>query len=318
MGWKTMRYYFAPLEGITGYVFRNAHRRLFPGIDKYFTPFISTTRNHKFTNREMRGVLPENNAGTNVVPQLLGKVPEDFVQAARVLKDLGYGEVNLNLGCPSGTVVAKGKGSGFLARPRELDHFLDEIFSHVEISVSVKTRLGIADFDEFWQILEIYNKYNVYELTIHPRVQKDFYQGAVKLDAFGRALRESRNPVCYNGDLRTESDCFALRERFPSVEAAMIGRGLVADPALAVKLLGGGSADIETLRAFHDEIYDGYTRDFGSSRSAMMRMKELWSYMIGLFEGGEDYSKRIKKTTHATEYESLINGIFHNLRLRGQ
>lgn len=180
-----MNYYFAPMEGITGAVFRRTHHEFFPGIDKYFMPFITPTTQEKLTPRQKRDVLPEYNEGVPAVPQLLTRTAADFIWAANTLASLGYAEVNLNLGCPSGTVTAKGKGAGFLAHPDELDRFLDAVFSACTVPISIKTRLGVHDPAEFEALLEIYSRYPVAELTIHPRVRQDFYKGRVREDAFG-------------------------------------------------------------------------------------------------------------------------------------
>ena len=309
-----MRYYFAPLEGITGYIFRNAHRRYFQGVDKYYAPFISTNQNHTFSNKEMRDVLPENNEGLSLVPQLLGKVAEDFISAAKVLENMGYSEVNLNLGCPSGTVVTKGKGSGALADTEKLSSFLEEIFQGTDISISIKTRLGLREAEEFHAILEIFNRYPVSELIIHPRVQSDFYKNTVNLDAFEKALNTSTNPVCYNGDIKTAEDCGGLIGRFPKTGSIMIGRGLVSDPSLAQKLRGGSAAEKEALQAFHDELFGAYRQVFKNDRNAIMRMKEFWTLFIEQFSYDEKQLKKMKKVTTAGEYDALIAEIFRNIR----
>ena len=313
-----MKYYFAPLEGITGHIFRNAHRKHFPGVDKYFTPFITTNQNHRFSNREMRDIFPENNQNINLVPQFLGKVAEEFVQAARVAGEMGYREINLNLGCPSGTVTAKGKGAGALAEPEKLDAYLDGIFGKVGILVSVKTRLGIRSAEEFGEILRIFNAYPICELTIHPRVQKDFYKNEPRLEAFERALKESENPVCYNGDINSKSSAAKLTGRFPGVSAVMIGRGLVRNPSLINEIKGGIPADIKGLKAFHDEVYEGYRREFRNERNAMMRMKEIWSYMIGIFDDSEEYSKKILRTSRPAEFDFLVKSVFEELKIKSQ
>jgi len=309
-----MRYYFAPLEGITGYIFRNAHKRHFSGVDKYFAPFISTNQNHAFSNKEMRDILPENNEGVSLVPQLLGKVAVDFISAAKVLEDMGYSEVNLNLGCPSGTVAAKGKGSGALADTDKLSSFLEEIFQGTNIKISIKTRLGIKTPEEFGAILEIFNRYPVSELIIHPRVQRDFYKNTVNLDAFEKALITSANPVCYNGDINTPDDCGKVLERFPKTQSIMIGRGLVSDPALAQKLCGGSDGDKNVLQAFHDELYSTYRQVFRNDRNAIMRMKEFWSLFMEQFNCGEKQAKKMRKVTSAGDYEALAAEIFRNLQ----
>lgn len=193
-----MHYYFAPMEGVTGAVYRRTHHEFFSGVDKYFMPFITPTTNEKLTPRQKRDVLPEYNEGVPAVPQLLTKSAADCIWAVNALHDLGYPEVNLNLGCPSGTVTAKGKGAGFLAHPDELDRFFDEVFAKCE-GISVKTRLGVHEASEFDKLLEIYNRYPITELTIHPRVRQDFYKGKVRESDFAAALPRCSMPVCYNG-----------------------------------------------------------------------------------------------------------------------
>ncbi|MGE4549583.1 MAG: tRNA dihydrouridine synthase [Intestinibacillus sp.] len=308
--------YFAPMEGVTGAAFRSAHHRWFGGVDKYFTPFLSPTQHPRLTPRQLCEVAPRNNEGLNVVPQLLTRRAEDFIWAADALAHLGYPEINLNLGCPSGTVVAKGKGAGFLAFPEELDRFLDAVFSACTVKISVKTRLGVRDPAEFPRLLEIFNRYPVAELTIHPRVQKDFYRGTVRQEAFAAALAASRSPVCYNGDLVTAADCAAAETAYPAAHAIMIGRGLIANPALADRLKGGPAAEKPVLRAFHDDLYERYCTLFGSRHNAMLRMKEVWSFLLFLFEDSEKHGKRLRKAATPQDFDAQVDAVFRDLALR--
>lgn len=312
-----MRVYFAPLEGTTGALFRRLHRRYFGGVDQYYSPFLSPTKEHVFSKREIREILPEHNAGVPVVPQLLTRNAEDFLWAAGTLFDLGYEEVNLNLGCPSGTVTAKGKGSGFLAHPDELMAFFDTVFAKNPLPVSVKTRLGYDVPEEFDRLLEIYNRYPITCLTVHPRVRKEKYKGPVHTDVFEAALKNSRNPVCYNGDLRTVGEVQALTERFPEVSHVMIGRGLVADPALARKLRGGPGTGREELADFLAALYQGYI-DFyqGQVPTAAQRMREVWFYLIHLFDDAEKLNKQLRRFKNPGEYEAAEAAIFRELPLR--
>lgn len=179
----------APMEGLTTIYYRRALARWFGGVDRYFTPFLTPTQDHRFTKRELREVLLEHNGGLPTVPQLLTRNAEDFLWAAGELAAMGYREVNLNLGCPSGTVVAKGKGSGFLAHPAELDAFLEEIFSKAPCAISVKTRIGLKDPEEFPVLLAIYRKYPLAELIVHPRVRTDMYKNTPGGTALGRRWR---------------------------------------------------------------------------------------------------------------------------------
>ena len=311
-----MKCYFAPLEGVTSAPYRQAHHRHFSGVDRYYAPFISPTIHHVLTPREQRDILPEYNEGVPVIPQLLTKNTEDFLWAAGDLAAMGYSEVNLNLGCPSGTVVSKGKGSGFLGHPEELERFLDEIFEKSPITVSVKTRLGVTDPDEFAPILELYNRYPISELTIHPRVQKQMYRGEVWLEHFAKAAAQCKIPLCYNGDLNTPADIAALLERFPAIDTVMLGRGFVGDPALAQKAKGGKAADRATLEAFHNDLFEGFAQAMKSQRNAMLRLKEIWFYHINLFDDHEKHIKRLRKATDIGEFLAAATAIFRELPLR--
>ena len=308
-----MRYYFAPMEGITDAPYRQVHHQFFPGLTAYYMPFISPTMHRTLTNRESRDLPMADSVPFRAVPQILTKVPEDFLWAAERCMMRGYDEVNLNVGCPSGTVVSKGKGSGMLADPAKLDAFLNEVFKSTPIPVSVKTRLGMTDPEEFPRILDIFNQYPIKELTIHPRVRKQFYQGGVDMQMFRYALENSKNSLCYNGNLRTLSEVRAFEAEFPQVEAVMIGRGLVGNPAM---FHPGTSA--QTIRQFHDTLLETYIETFGSARNAIFRLKENWHCMILLFEGSEKLWKKLRKTTDITEYRAITAEIFATLPLRQQ
>ena len=307
-----MQFYLAPMEGLTGYVYRSAYHKYFPAADRYFTPFIT---NKKMSSRERNDILPEHNEGMTVIPQILTNQAEDFLSLTKELKEYGYDTVNLNLGCPSGTVTAKGKGAGFLAHPDELDRFFDEVFAKCE-GISVKTRLGVHEASEFDKLLEIYNRYPITELTIHPRVRQDFYKGRVREADFAAALPRCSMPVCYNGDLITERDVSTVSERYPDLPAVMIGRALIADPSLVARLTGGKAADAKMLETFHDTLFVRYCEAFGDSRIAMLRMKEIWFYHLNLFENSEKTGKAIKKAKNTAEFQSAAAAVFRNCRVR--
>ena len=303
-----MNLYFAPMEGLTGYVYRNAHRACFGGVDKYFTPFLSPNQNHKFTAKEEKDVLPEHNQGIPLVPQILTNRAEDFIWAAGEMKARGYREVNLNLGCPSGTVVSKYKGAGFLARQEALNRFLDQIFQEVDLEISIKTRIGIAAPEEFPELMEIFNRYPIRELIVHPRLRTDFYKNTPDRESFGYAVKESRASLCYNGDIFTEEAFRSAASRFPSVERVMLGRGLLANPALAERIRGIEEAPLTASRlaAFHRALYEGYRLAIPEERNVLFKMKEMWTYLICMFPEADRYGKKIKKAKSAGEYEAAV------------
>lgn len=306
---------FAPMEGITGSIFRSVHQQYFPGVDRYFSPFLSPTKEHAFTQRELREIMPEHNQNVTLIPQLLTKVPEDFLWAARELFDMGYREINLNLGCPSGTVTAKGKGSGMLADLKQLEQFLDKVFADAPCSVSIKTRLGLEDPEEFVSILEVYNKYPVSELIIHPRVRKDFYRHPIRSEWFDLALTMSQNPVSFNGGIVTTADYEICVRKYPNVKSVMIGQGFVSDPFLCRRIRNGAGSDRKTLQLFHDELLERYSEQFGSRNNAAKRMKELWFYLIRLFGDSEKLGKKLMKSKNAEEYQSVVASVFQSLEL---
>ena len=303
-----MKYYLAPMEGITGHIYRNSYEKFFHNIDKYFTPFIIP--NTSIKTKELRDVLPENNNGINVVPQILTNDSEGFIVTTRKLKELGYDEVNLNLGCPSGTVVSKNRGSGFLAQREELDRFLEDIFSMDDVKISVKTRIGKDSPEEFYELIKIYNKYPIEELIIHPRTREDFYGNKPNLEVFKDALTLSTNPTCYNGDIFTVSDYKKITETFPNVDKVMIGRGILANPGLINEIKGKGVIDKEVLKAFHDEVFSRYREVLREDRNAIYRMKELWGYMIYIFSDNKKYAKKIKKAQNLIDYNMAVSTLF--------
>lgn len=305
-----MKIYLAPLEGITGWIYRGALRECFGGFDKYFVPFISPNQKGHFSSREKKDILPANNEGAYTVPQILTNNAEDFLRTAEKLEEYGYKEVNLNLGCPSRTVVTKGRGAGFLAFPERLEKFLDIIFQDCRLKISVKTRIGMEDGTEFADLLDIFNKYPMEELIIHPRLQKDFYKNTPDMEVFAAALEKSRNPLCYNGDIFTVEDYYRFQKEFPQVECIMAGRGVLADLALAREIRGGKRADKGELRRFHDLVYAGYCREMSGDRTVLYKMKEMWSYMAPLFSDYKKYAKKIKKCEKCAVYEQMIEEFF--------
>ena len=306
-----MNYYFAPMEGLTDSIYRRLHHKYFSGVDKYFMPFLSPTIHRQLTHKEDRELPIADSVGFTAVPQVLTKVSEDFLWAAQVCRDRGYEEVNLNIGCPSGTVVSKGKGSGMLRDPNTLDQFLEEIFSKSPLPISVKTRLGLEKSEEFPAILEVLNQYPIQELTIHPRVRKQFYNGCVDMEMFDYAVANSRNPLCYNGDILSVEQAEQLQEKYPRIQSVMIGRGLIADPGML-----SGSADKAALEVFMNELMAVYEVEFGGSRNAIFRLKENWGFLHERFEGCDKLWKRLRKTTDAAEFKSITAEIFHTLELK--
>ena len=233
-----MKIYFAPLEGVTTYIFRNAFAEIYGHVDKYFAPFISPSENCPLTPRERKDIAPENNRGIHLVPQILTCRSEHFIDAAKALSSMGYGEINLNLGCPSGTVCAKGKGAGFLQDKDALQSFLDDIYSYAEscgMKISVKTRLGYREPEEFYSLIEIFNLFPISELIVHPRIRTDFYKGDIRKEYFAYAQDHCKCTLVYNGNIFSVQDYADLSSEC----------GLGGDSAMSVRV--GGSAMPERM-----------------------------------------------------------------------
>ena len=306
-----MNYYFAPMEGLTDSIYRRLHHKYFGGVDRYYMPFLSPTVHRALTAREARELPRADSVAFTAVPQLLTKVPEDFLWAAGVCRELGYEEVNLNIGCPSGTVTAKGKGAGMLRDPGNLDAFLEEIYAKAPLPISIKTRIGFSDPEEFPRLLEIFNQYPIKELTIHPRVRTAFYSGSVHMDIFRYAVEHANMPLCYNGNLCSVADIAAIGKEFPGLQAVMLGRALVGDPGMLVP----GGTTVDALEGFMDELFSAYRQAFGSDRNAMFRLKENWRLLLCRFEGNQKLGKRLRKTTDSDEYRQTVKEILHTLPL---
>lgn len=319
-----MRYYFAPMEGITGYVYRNAVWRHFPYVDKFYAPFIQPNPKRVFVPKEERDILPEHNQGIPLVPQVLTCSAEGFIRAGRALEDYGYREVNLNLGCPSGTVVSKGKGAGMLADCGKLRTFFEAVFSvDWKADISVKTRLGVSQEDDFLELLEVFRQFPISELIIHPRYRTDFYKGVPRVDIFRQAVEMiNREPgimdgrgmdICYNGNIFTLRDydrfCKELGEKSPA--GIMLGRGLLANPALVRELKGGMPLTKGELREFHDDIFECYQSIRFGEKNTLFKMKELWNYWGTIFAGAPKELKKVRKADRYADYVPAVDALFH-------
>lgn len=320
-----MKYYMAPLEEVTGYVFRNAYHRYFYPFDKYFAPFVAAKeqKGRLFNYKERNDILPENNRGLVLIPQILTNNSEAFIRTAKGMREYGYEEINLNLGCPSKTVVNGGRGSGFLQDREGLRKFLDEIFEQLDMKISIKTRLGRYDPEEIGPLMEIFNGYPLEELIIHPRIQKDFYKYTPRMECYRTAYETSRHSLCYNGDLFSTADFQKLCHDFPLTEKVMLGRGVLqnpwligmlrsADPASSENL---APADKELLRAFCEDLCAGYARVISGDKNVLFKLKALWIYLGTSFTNPQKYLKKIKKANRLAEYEEAVDSLFREQEL---
>ena len=305
-----MKQIFAPMEGISSYIYRRLHSGFFGGVEEYFAPFIAPDGEGGFKASALRDILPENNLGIVLIPQLLVNRPGPFIHVARELAVMGYAEVNLNVGCPSSTVVSKRKGSGMLLDLESLDSCLNEIFSRSPVAVSIKTRMGVESTEEFPRILEIYRKYPLKRLIIHARARSGMYKSPVDIPGFLSALGNAPWPVYYNGNFFSPGSAMELGLDGISLAGLMLGRGAVADPALPRSLKGGPALTAEDLKDFHDALLSGYLDAGYDPRSAMARLKELWFYMLCKFPDSRREAKTLLKSQYLPDYRSAVSALF--------
>lgn len=305
----------APMEGVTTAIYRRIFKKYFSCVDVFYTPFLSLNQTHSFRKREKREYLP---FCEDLIPQVLVNNPDDYVWGAGVLKETGYKEINVNLGCPSGTVVTKRKGAGMLADPDALGMFFDRIFEETEKhelpAVSVKTRIGLESRDETAHISEVLSSFPFSEIIIHPRLRSDFYNGEPDLNAFRQmcdiirsAEKTCQTKIMYNGNINTVEDAIAFREDFPEIDRLMLGRGLMQNPSLAALIQNQPKADADTLCNFIDELYDAYREEMSGERDVLFKMKDLANFMMPVDAGKA--AKRIKKAKSKEEFMSAAKDI---------
>ena len=302
-----MDLYFAPLEGITTHIYRNAHAEIFGGCDAYYAPFITPSDNEKRNTKGIRDILPEKNSGITLKAQVLTNDAPSFLKFAEKIKAVGFDETNINLGCPSSTVVGKGRGAGFLRDTEGIDRFLYDIFSADSIKISVKTRIGFGSGEEMDELMRIYNKYPLTLLIIHPRTRADFYNCEPDMKAFEKAYGASKNKVCYNGDIFSVEDYEKITNAFFNLKSVMIGRGAIKNPALFREIKGGKGLETGELIEFTERLKADYIEVLRSEIFTLNKLKEIWMYIMRNFPEEKKILKAIKKANKLIDFEKAIN-----------
>ncbi len=318
-----MNYYFAPMEGITDYIYRQIVWKHFPYADKLYAPFIQPNEKPVIVPKEYNEICPENNEGIPTVPQILTRDAVGFIQVGEILEDMGYEEINLNLGCPVRLIVSKGKGSGMLADLDSLEEFLDTIFTHNwKAKITVKTRLGLTDNSDFDDLLKVYSKFPIHELTIHPRYRSDFYSGEPRLDEFNKVQQLIDNccedslhniSICYNGNINSKTDRDNIIQDFPYISSIMCGRGALSNPALFRELKGGNKITREEFISFHDHIYESYHEIVAKEKHFLHKMQEMWTYWNQYLCIELEIMRKIRGVSSISEYTSVINHLFDTI-----
>jgi tRNA-dihydrouridine synthase len=309
----TFKIYLAPIRGITDAAYRNTFSEYFSGIDLAVAPFISTLKGNTVKSSQISGLLPENNTGMPVIPQILSKDADGFIFLAKYLFDLGYQTVNWNLGCPFPTVANKQRGSGMLPYPDRIDGFLEKVFSEIPNALSVKTRLGRNSAAEIFRLMPVFNRYPLKEIIIHPRTGVQMYDGKPDLETFEACLALAANPVVYNGDINSPDTFRMLSERFKTVNCWMIGRGVLHNPFLPEIIKSGTDSffnKIEMMKHFHDTLFDKYSRMLDGPGHLLDRMKGFWKYFPLSFKHSGDIQRKIHKAKKTDQYKKITACFF--------
>ena len=308
--------YLAPLQGMTDRIYRNLFPLYFKGVDLAVAPFLSATKSIK-PGSLLRDYSPDQNSGIPTIPQIMSSGPDDFTRLANALFDIGYVEVNWNLGCPFRMVVKKGRGAGMLCYPERIEAFLEKAVPALKPKLSIKLRLGLKDPDDVLRLLPIFNRFPLQELIIHPRTGAQMYEGNVDLDKFGKCLELSQHSLVYNGDVTTVATYERLAERFGSVHRWMIGRGLLGNPFLAEEIKFQAARPyaekVQILRAFHDHLFAEYSQILSGPAHITNKMKEFWTYSGSFLKDREEIRKQINKTHHRDAYIAAVRNIFEEL-----
>jgi tRNA-dihydrouridine synthase len=303
----------SPMQGFTDFRFRNAFNKYFGGIDVFYAPYFRLTGNMEIKSSYQNDLLPENNAGLVLVPQILTNNANEFLYAARYVQKLGYKELNWNLGCPYPMVAKRGLGSGLINDPEKINKILQKVYGESDIMVSVKMRLGYKNKEEIFSVLQVLDKYPIKSLAIHPRIGKQLYKGEPDLNAFQKCIGNTNHTIYYNGDITSVTRFNELAERFPTIDHWMIGRGLIADPFLPAMIRNNTYAypenRIELFSKFHEMLYNEYRQALSGPAHIIMKMLHYWEYFIHLFPHSPKGLKKIKKARTLGDYEAAVREI---------
>lgn len=309
---ETLPIHFAPLQGYTEAIYRNAHAACFGGIDTYYTPFTRLEKGN-FRNKDIREIEPDKNKVSHLIPQLIAPSAEKAETIIALFIEKGYKEADINLGCPFPLLAKRHNGSGILPFPEEVKELLSVVTRHPEISFSVKMRLGWESPQECMDLVDLLNDTPLRQVTMHPRLGKQQYKGTVDMEGFTAFYNACRHPLVYNGDILSLEDIRRITERFPKLAGLMIGRGLLANPALAMEYKENRTLTDKELRdkvkAMHTIVFNEYTELLnGGDAQLLNKMKSFWENLMP--EADRKLLKAIHKSTSLSKYQVAVSSFF--------
>jgi tRNA-dihydrouridine synthase B len=306
----------SPLQGFTDFRFRNAFQQFFGGIDKYIAPYIRVNGKPEIKPGNERDILPANNSTLSLIPQIITKDTDEFLFVAKFVQKLGYKELNWNLGCPYPMIAKRGMGSGLLVMPEKIDEILARVCAETDIQISVKMRLGYESSQEIFRVLPVLERYRLANITIHPRIGKHLYKGEVDLKAFEECLGQTSHKIFYNGDITSVRIFREMKERFPTVNNWMIGRGLISDPFLPAMIKADNPVypekRYEIFNSFHDALLSSYEEALSGQKHLLMKMYSFWEFFNKSFPSSPKGLKKIKKSQSLSVYREVVKQIIYN------
>jgi tRNA-dihydrouridine synthase len=311
----------SPLQGFTDFRFRNAFHKYFGGIDTFYAPYIRMNGKIVIKNSYKRDLELANNDTLEVIPQIMTNSDEEFLFVVKYIQELGYKELNWNLGCPYPMVTKRGMGSGLICNPEKIDQILDRVHSETDITVSMKMRMGYETPEEIQEVFPILDKYPIKNIAIHARIGKQLYKGGVDLESFQKCVDNTKHKLYYNGDITNVAKFREMQERFPSIDHWMLGRGLIADPFLPQMIKDNTTAYPENsmliFREFHDTIFNEYQEYLSGPTPIKMKMLGFWEYFSQSFSNPQKVYKKIKKAGNSKNYQAAVSEITANKEFKG-
>ena len=304
---------FAPLQGYTDAAYRYWHNRLIGGISCYYSPFIRIEKSD-IRAKDLRDILPENNEGLNLVPQIIvnGKDELDFLSAK--IRELGYSRIDINLGCPFPLQTKKGRGAALLSDPQKVQELMEAIKDNDDIHYSVKMRLGMSSAEEFYPLIDIINDAPLRHVALHPRVATQQYKGNVDMLSFERISGEITHPLIYNGDITNLGEINSIDSRYATLSAIMIGRGLLSDPCLSYEYVNNvqlsDKEKIAKILELHAHLLEHYSARLQGDSQLLVKMKTFWEYLEPMI--GRKSAKLIKKSINMAKYDAAVASISCN------
>lgn len=311
--------YLAPLQGLTNYIFRNSYHRFFDGIDIAVSPFVSLVDGKRVKKTHLKDILPENNTGMKVIPQILGYQPDQFLVMANDLHKLGYKSINWNLGCPVPAIARKKRGSGMLLYPDLIEETLNEIIPKISNRLSIKTRLGYFDNTEILKILPILNNFPLESITIHPRIGIQMYDGKLDLDTLKSCVNISKHKIIFSGDIVDYYSYKNIKDQFPEINDFMLGRGLLYNLFLPNKILQkenfSDKEKIKTFSNFINYLFEEIKNTSTAEVHLLNKMKEYWKYFKFMLHDGDIFFDKIKLVQDIDSYQKTSTEFLKSAKL---